>query len=136
MLAAPDIVTDISVRMIFWNNEETGLNGSKAYTADREALQGQELPPDSGVYPEPTWLGMIQHDMILFDHGLPPRDFFFGTDTDIFSLVPTPTPTLNTVPVRSLRNEACSSRMPCRKAICAMVCAILSDRNRCGHGRY
>jgi hypothetical protein len=83
MLAAPDIATDISIRMIFWNNEETGLNGSEAYTADREALQGQESPPDSGIYPEPTWLGMIQHDMILFDHGLPPQDFFLFADADV-----------------------------------------------------
>jgi hypothetical protein len=32
-----------------------------------------ENPPGSGVYPEPRWLGMIQHDQILFDHGLPPQ---------------------------------------------------------------
>lgn len=29
-------------------------------------------PPGSGLFPEPHWLGIIQHDMILFDHGLPP----------------------------------------------------------------
>ena len=23
-------------------------------------------------FPEPRWLGMIQHDMLLYDHGLPP----------------------------------------------------------------
>jgi hypothetical protein len=39
--------------------------------AQRRALQGQESPAGSGRYPEPRWLGMVQHDMMLFDHGLP-----------------------------------------------------------------
>src|SRR5262249_40653076 len=33
-----------------------------------------ENPPGSGRYPEPKWLGMIQHDMMLFDHGMPNPD--------------------------------------------------------------
>jgi hypothetical protein len=35
-------------------------------------LQGIESPAGSGEYPEPVWRGIIQHDMLLFDHGLPP----------------------------------------------------------------
>ena len=70
---AENIETDVSVRFIFWNSEEIGLVGSRAYVEDRRQLQGIEEPEDSGLYPEPTWLGVIQHDMILFDHGLPPR---------------------------------------------------------------
>src|SRR5207237_1054209 len=31
-------------------------------------------PRDSARYPEPRWLGMIQHDMVLFDHGMPRAD--------------------------------------------------------------
>ena len=31
-------------------------------------------PAASGRYPEPRWLGMIQHDMMLFDHGAPGPD--------------------------------------------------------------
>ncbi len=65
--------TAVSVRFIFWNNEETGLNGSTAYVSQRRPLQGIESPIGSGDYPEPSWLGMIQHDQILFDHGLPPQ---------------------------------------------------------------
>ena len=65
--------TAVSVRFIFWNNEETGLNGSTAYVSQRRPLQGIESPIGSGNYPEPSWLGMIQHDQILFDHGLPPQ---------------------------------------------------------------
>ena len=37
-------------------------------------MQGKEDPAGSGRYPEPKWLGMIQHDMMLFDHGMPRED--------------------------------------------------------------
>ncbi|MBW2293265.1 MAG: M20/M25/M40 family metallo-hydrolase [Deltaproteobacteria bacterium] len=63
--------TQRSVRFILWNNEETGLNGSTAYANGRNSLQGIESPPGSGLYPEPKWLGIIQHDMMMWDHGLP-----------------------------------------------------------------
>jgi len=74
VLSAPDIRTDRSIRFVLWNNEETGLNGAYAYVDQRVALQGREDPPGSGKYPEPRWLGMIQHDMVLFDHGAPRAD--------------------------------------------------------------
>jgi hypothetical protein len=74
VLSGPDVRTERSIRFILWNNEETGLNGSRAYAQQRQALQGKEDPPGSGRYPEPKWLGMIQHDMMLFDHGMPRAD--------------------------------------------------------------
>jgi hypothetical protein len=74
VLNSPDVRTERSVRFALWNNEETGLNGAGAYVAQRAALQGIEDPPGSGRYPEPRWLGMIQHDMVLFDHGMPRAD--------------------------------------------------------------
>ena len=74
VLNSPDVRTERSIRFALWNNEETGLNGSRAYVAQRAALQGKEDPPGSGRYPEPKWLGMIQHDMVLFDHGMPRAD--------------------------------------------------------------
>ncbi|MGC2829961.1 MAG: M20/M25/M40 family metallo-hydrolase [Candidatus Acidiferrum sp.] len=74
VLSSPDVHTERSVRFILWNNEETGLNGSKAYVEQRESLQGKEDPPGSRRYPEPKWLGMITHDMMLFDHGMPRAD--------------------------------------------------------------
>jgi len=80
LLSAPDVVTDRSIRFALWNNEETGHNGSSAYVEQRQALQGKEDPPGSGRYPEPTWLGMIQHDMMLFDHGMPRADGTLGPD--------------------------------------------------------
>jgi hypothetical protein len=74
IFSSPDVQTDRSIRFILWNNEETGLNGATAYVAQRAGLQGMESPAGSGRYPEPRWLGMIQHDMMLFDHGMPRVD--------------------------------------------------------------
>jgi hypothetical protein len=66
VLNAPDVRTDRSIRFALWNNEETGLNGARAYVDQRRALQGSKE--------EPKWLGMIQHDMMMFDHGMPRAD--------------------------------------------------------------
>ena len=74
VLNAPDVVTDRSIRFALWNNEETGLNGAHAYVDQRKDLQGKESPAGSGKYPEPKWLGMIQHDMMMWDHGMPGPD--------------------------------------------------------------
>jgi hypothetical protein len=74
IFSSPDVQTDRSIRFVLWNNEETGLNGARAYIAQRQALQGKESPAGSGRYPEPKWLGMIQHDMMMFDHGMPRAD--------------------------------------------------------------
>jgi hypothetical protein len=74
VLSAPGVSTERSIRFVLWNNEETGLNGARAYIEQRQALQGKESPAGSGKYPEPRWLGMIQHDMMLFDHGMPRAD--------------------------------------------------------------
>jgi hypothetical protein len=74
VLHMPGVQTKRSIRFILWNNEETGLQGSRAYVDQRKGLQGKEDPAGSGRYPEPTWLGMIQHDMMMFDHGMPRAD--------------------------------------------------------------
>jgi hypothetical protein len=74
IMSASDVKTERSIRFALWNNEETGLNGARAYVDQRAALQGREEPAGSGRYPEPRWLGMIQHDMMLFDHGMPRAD--------------------------------------------------------------
>src|SRR5881392_3170842 len=72
IFSGPDVRTDRSIRFILWNNEETGLNGSRAYVEQRRALQGTS--------DEPKWLGMIQHDMMLFDHGMPRADGTLAAD--------------------------------------------------------
>jgi hypothetical protein len=71
---SPDVQTDRSIRFALWNNEETGLNGARAYVAQRKDLQGIENPKGSGKFPEPKWLAMIQHDMMMWDHGAPLPD--------------------------------------------------------------
>jgi hypothetical protein len=74
VFSAPDVRTERSIRFVLWNNEETGLNGAKAYVDQRAGMQGKEDPAGSGKYPEPKWLGMIQHDMMMWDHGMPGPD--------------------------------------------------------------
>jgi hypothetical protein len=74
VFSSPDVTTERTIRFALWNNEETGTNGARAYVAQRKDLQGIESPAGSGKYPEPKWLGMIQHDMMMFDHGMPRKD--------------------------------------------------------------
>ena len=74
IFSMPDVQTDRTIRFALWNNEETGLNGARAYVEQRVDLQGKENPPGSGKFSEPTWLGMVQHDMMLWDHGMPRAD--------------------------------------------------------------
>ncbi len=64
-LSGSDVTTDKSVRFCFWDKEEVGLYGAYGYVQDRRSLQG--------TLDEPTWLGVIQHDMILYDHGVGTR---------------------------------------------------------------
>src|SRR5262245_55765540 len=64
VLGAADVRTNRSVRFIFWNNEEFGMDGSGTYATERASLQGTPG--------EPKWLGVIQHDMMMYDHGMPP----------------------------------------------------------------
>ena len=71
ILNAPGVQTARSIRFAIWNNEESGLNGARAYVEQRKDLQGIESPKGSGKFPEPAWLGVIQHDMMLWDHGMP-----------------------------------------------------------------
>jgi hypothetical protein len=71
---APDVTTERSIRFILFNSEELGEPGSRAYVADRRPLQGREDPAGSGRYPEPRWMGVVQHDMLMFDHGMPAAD--------------------------------------------------------------
>ena len=70
----PRPAAPLDVLWVASGSEETGLNGARAYVDQRAALQGKENPPGSGRYPEPKWLGMIQHDMMMWDHGMPRAD--------------------------------------------------------------
>jgi hypothetical protein len=70
----PDVQTERTIRFILWNNEETGSQAARAYIQQRQPLQGKEDPPGSRRFPEPKWLGLVQHDMMMFDHGAPNAD--------------------------------------------------------------
>ena len=63
VLAMPDVRTTQSVRFIFWNNEEFGMDGSGTYALERVSQASSA---------EPKVLGVIQHDMMMYDHGMPP----------------------------------------------------------------
>ncbi len=63
VLAMPDVRTSRSVRFIFWNNEEFGMDGSGTYALERVSQASSA---------EPKVLGVIQHDMMMYDHGMPP----------------------------------------------------------------
>jgi Peptidase family M28 len=80
VFSGPDVVTGRSIRFVLWNNEETGHQGARAYVTQRAPLQGKEDAPGSGRYPEPRWLAMIQHDMMLWDHGMPHPDGAVGAE--------------------------------------------------------
>jgi Zn-dependent M28 family amino/carboxypeptidase len=80
ILSDPGVQTDRSIRFALWNNEENGLAGASAYVEQHASLQGKEDPAGSGRYPEPKWLGMIQHDMMLWDHGMPRPDGTFNPE--------------------------------------------------------
>jgi peptidase M28-like protein len=66
VFSGPDVQTERTIRFALWNNEETGSQAARAYIAQRQTLQGTK--------DEPKWLGMVQHDMMLFDHGMPHED--------------------------------------------------------------
>jgi hypothetical protein len=66
VFSAATVTTDKSIRFALWNGEESGLRGARAYVAQRQKLQGTKE--------EPRWLGMVQHDMMMWDHGMPGPD--------------------------------------------------------------
>src|SRR5258708_3421001 len=57
VLAMPDVRTNRSVRFIFWNNEEFGMDGSGTYAHERARLQGTAA--------ELKMLGLIQHPIMM-----------------------------------------------------------------------
>src|SRR4029079_2500581 len=65
VLGTPDVRTDRSVRFIFWNNEEFGMDGSGTYALERASLQGTPA--------EPKWRGGLQHGMLSDDTRTPHR---------------------------------------------------------------
>ena len=44
IFSSSDVETERFIRFALWNNEETGLNGARAYVAQRKNPHGKELP--------------------------------------------------------------------------------------------
>ena len=75
VFSSPDVQTERSIRFALWNNEESGTERRRRlHRRSGRRSRGRKIPPGSGKYPEPKWLGMIQHDMMMFDHGMPLED--------------------------------------------------------------
>jgi hypothetical protein len=74
IFSMPDVQTERSIRFVFWNSEESGYQGARAYIDQRMEMQGKEDYPGSGNYPEARWLGLIDHHMVMWDHGIPRAD--------------------------------------------------------------
>src|SRR5579872_3163358 len=45
VFSSPDVQTDRTIRFALWNNEETGLNGARAYVEQRQGRQGTSDEP-------------------------------------------------------------------------------------------
>ena len=80
VFSSPDVRTDRSdpLRAL----EQRGDRAERQPRLRRAAqgAAGQGGSAGIGQYPEPKWLGMIQHDMMMFDHGMPRADGTMSTE--------------------------------------------------------
>ena len=74
VFSTPDVKTERSIRFALWNNEETGLTARAPTSSSGRRCRARRTRPARASIPEPKWLGMIQHDMMMFDHGMPLPD--------------------------------------------------------------
>ena len=66
IFSMPDVQTERSIRFALWNNEETGLNGARAYVEQRGPMQGKESPRGLREVPGAE---MARHDSARHDDG-------------------------------------------------------------------
>ena len=80
VFASPDVKTERSIRFVLWNNEETGLNGARAYVAQRASLQGREEPRRVGSISrtEVARHDSARHDALRPRHAARRRDRLEG----------------------------------------------------------
>ncbi len=75
VFSSPDVKTDRSIRFVLWNNEEIGAERQPRLrgAAGAAAGQGRSCRARASIR-NPSGSGMIQHDMMLWDHGMPRAD--------------------------------------------------------------
>ena len=56
---------------LFGTARRRGSTGAAPTSSNVRPCKATKTHRGSGQYPEPKWLAMIQHDMMLFDHGAP-----------------------------------------------------------------
>ena len=64
IFSQPDVQTDRSIRFALWNNEETGLNGARAYVEQRAAAAGEGESARLGQIPRAE---VARHDPARHD---------------------------------------------------------------------
>ena len=73
IFSAPDVKTERLIRFILGTTRRPASMGV-APTSSSAPRPGQGGSARLEAISEPRWLGMIQHDMMLFDHGMPCPD--------------------------------------------------------------
>ena len=102
IFSSPDVQTERSIRFALWNNEETGLNGARAYVEQRQDAAGQGEPAGSGKYPEPQ---MARHDPARHDD-VRPRHAARRRHDRARSSAPKPTSTSSSRSTSKMADEA------------------------------
>ena len=64
ILSSPDVQTDRSIRFIFWNNEETGLNGAPPTSSSAKICKARKIRRARASYPGAEMAG---HDPARYD---------------------------------------------------------------------
>ena len=75
IFSSPDVQTDRTIRFALWNNEETGLNGARAYVAAAPGAAGQGEPGRLGQVSRAEMAGhdSARHDDVRSRHAGPRR---------------------------------------------------------------